>query len=186
MIEWAAMRRPGPANERLRRRYRPDRVRILFVGEAPPASGRFFYAGDSGLYRAVREAFEAAFPARRGSRFLDSFRARGCYLVDLCRDPVDRLAPPARRRARRDGEPRLVRFVRRTRPETVIVVVRSIAPNVRRVLAEAGFIGRRAELAYPGRWKRHREAFRRDLPPLLRGRASEGRNLRRPGAYPLP
>ena len=31
------------ARERLRRRYRPARVRILFVGEAPPASGRFFY-----------------------------------------------------------------------------------------------------------------------------------------------
>jgi hypothetical protein len=45
------------ARERLRRRYRPDGVRILFVGEAPPASGRFFYQADSGLYRAVRDTF---------------------------------------------------------------------------------------------------------------------------------
>jgi len=31
------------ARERLRKRYRPSPVRILFVGESPPASGRFFY-----------------------------------------------------------------------------------------------------------------------------------------------
>ncbi len=165
----ASMARPGPANERLRRGYRPERVRILFVGEAPPASGRFFYAGDSGLYRAIRDAFGAAFPGGRPARFLDAFRARGCYLVDLCPRPVDRLGASARQRARRSGEARLAGFVHRTRPEAVVVVVRSIAPNVRRALARAGWTGRSVELAYPGRWKRHRDAFLRDLPPFLRG-----------------
>jgi hypothetical protein len=42
--------------EHLRKHYRPDRVRILFVGESPPASGRFFYQADSGLYRAATAA----------------------------------------------------------------------------------------------------------------------------------
>jgi hypothetical protein len=163
------MARSGPANERLRRGYRPGKVRLLFVGEAPPASGRFFYAGDSGLHRAVRDAFAEAFPSSRAARFLDSFRARGCYLVDLCREPVDRQGAPARRRARREGEPRLARLVRRLRPVTVIVVVRDIAPNVRRALDAAGWSGRLVALAYPGRWKRHRDAFVRDLPPILRG-----------------
>ena len=50
------------SKERLRQRQRPRRVIILFVGEAPPASGRFFYQADSGLYRAIREAFVKAFP----------------------------------------------------------------------------------------------------------------------------
>ena len=189
MIEWAPMAKPGPANERLRRRYRPQRVRFLFVGEAPPASGRFFYAGDSGLYRTVRDAFEVAFPARRGSRFLDSFRAQGCYLVDLCREPVDRREMPARRRARREAEPSLARAVRRMRPDSVIIVVRSIAPNVRRALDRAGWSGRCVELAYPGRWKRNREAFLRDLPPFLRrGETSRGlrRIPRREGCRPAP
>ena len=31
------------------------RVRVLFIGESRPASGRHFHARDSGLYRAVRE-----------------------------------------------------------------------------------------------------------------------------------
>ena len=43
--------------ERLRRRYRSNRMRILFVGETPLVSGRFFYQGDSGLDRAVRDTF---------------------------------------------------------------------------------------------------------------------------------
>jgi hypothetical protein len=32
------------SEERLRRRYRPEPVRVLLVGESPPASGRHFYA----------------------------------------------------------------------------------------------------------------------------------------------
>jgi hypothetical protein len=83
------------SREGLRRQYQPRRVRILFVGEAPPASGRFFYRADSGLYRAIRDTFVTAFPSLRSSNaeFLEAFRAMGCYLVDLCGEPVDRLKP---------------------------------------------------------------------------------------------
>jgi hypothetical protein len=35
----------------LRARYRPTKVRVPFVGEEPPASGTFFYAGNSQVYR---------------------------------------------------------------------------------------------------------------------------------------
>ena len=108
--------RPGNmavlARERLRKRYCPDRVRILFVGEAPPASGRFFYQADSGLYRAIRDAFFRACPAMRKGNFLESFRASGCYLVDLCGKPVDHLSKEARRRACLDGEANLSRKLR--------------------------------------------------------------------------
>jgi hypothetical protein len=75
------------STERLRRRFRPEKVRILFVGESPPASGRFFYQADSGLYRATRQAFLKAFPDLRERNFLESFRDLGCYLVDLCEPP---------------------------------------------------------------------------------------------------
>lgn len=82
-------------------------MRVLFVGEAPPASGRFFYQEDSGLYRAIRQALFEAFPVLRERDFLESFRALHCYLVDLCENPVDRLGSRQRLRARRDGEVRL-------------------------------------------------------------------------------
>jgi hypothetical protein len=48
------------------------------------------------------------------------------------------------------------------------VLVRSIASNVRRAKAAAGWSGVYLELPYPGRWHRFRLAFRRKLIPLLR------------------
>lgn len=157
------------ARKRLRRRYRPARVRVLFVGEAPPASGRFFYQADSGLYRAIRDAFAAARKTAPGTDFLDTFRAFGCYLVDLCGEPVDRMKKSARAKTCRKSELRLSRMLQQLRPELVIVVVRSIAMNVQRSEKSANWSGRQIELPYPGRWRRHRAAFLSGLIPVLRG-----------------
>jgi len=158
------------ARERLRRQYRPRRLRILFVGEAPPASGRFFYHADSGLYRAIRDTFEAALPSLLSADddFLESFRRLGCYLVDLCGTPVDRMDARLRRDICITGEARLARKVRQLRPKIVVVLVRSIASNVRRAETAAGWSGVHLELPYPGRWHRFRLAFRRKLIPVLR------------------
>lgn len=156
------------SNERLRQSFRPRKVRILFVGESPPASGRFFYHADSGLYRAIREAFVKAFPNLREADFLKSFRNLGCYLVDLCELPVDRLPPNMRRKLCRAGEPHLTKTIRSSRPAIVVTVIRSIAHNVQRTERQANWSGRHVELPYPGRWLRHRTAFIRKLVPILR------------------
>lgn len=156
------------SRERLRRKFRPRKVRILFVGESPPASGRFFYQADSGLYRATREAFLKAFPVLRERDFLESFRGLGCYLVDLSERPVDRLQPKTRRKACIAGEPNLIKTFRTLRPQIAIVVVRSIARNVQRSERRANWCGRHIELPYPGRWSHHRNAFIRQLAPILR------------------
>ena len=156
------------ASERLRMRYRPARVRILFVGESPPASGRFFYQADSGLYRAVRQTFLAAFPGLKAADFLETFRKLDCYLIDLWGRPVDRLAPKQRRLACNRGETQLGATIRWFNPEVIVTVVRSIAPNVERARASARWQGTHLELPYPGRWKSHRDEFERALIPLLR------------------
>jgi hypothetical protein len=155
------------ARERLRRRYRPDRVRILFVGEAPPASGRFFYQEDSGLYRAVRDTFIAAFPSWQESEFLDAFRAFGCYLIDLCGEPVDQMARKMRKSICYAGEARLARTIRALRPTVIVTLVRSIRASVKRAQMTAGWSGLHLELPYPGRWKHHRVEFQRQLVPVL-------------------
>src|SRR5271168_4954549 len=168
---------PGNKSERtrelLRKRYRPVRVKILFVGESPPASGRFFYQADSGLYRAVRDVFLKASPAFRTGHFLESFQAHGCYLVDLCVRPVNRLNPKERRQACVDGEVRLSKMLREFRPKMVVTVVRSIALNVQRAQLQANWEGMHLELPYPGRWKHHRIAFAKVLTPILRRLFSE-------------
>jgi hypothetical protein len=163
-----ATNRTALAKERLRRSYRPNRVRVLFVGEAPPASGRFFYHADSGLYRAVRDTFVHAFPTLSQEGFLESFRDRGCYLVDLCGRPVDRLDRKRRKQICRDGEDRLSRILNKYHPSAVITLVRSIEANVRRAKLQADWSGQSVALPYPGRWHRHRLIFERKLIGFLR------------------
>jgi hypothetical protein len=158
---------PAVSKERLRLSYRPARVRMLFVGESPPASGRFFYQADSGLYRAMRDAFARALPNVDKDDFLKQFQVLGCYLVDLCGKPVDRLNSKQRREACIHGEVRLARILKELSPGIVITVVRSIGPNVKRAELHAGWRGQHVELPYPGRWHRNRRTFLEELMPVL-------------------
>jgi len=154
--------------ERLRRRYRPPFIRILFVGESPPASGRFFYQQDSGLYRAMREAFRVIDPSITDEGFLTVFQSAGCYLIDTCTEPVDHLDAQSRRAACFASEPSLSRRIGRLQPASIVTLLRSIRSNVGRAVAEVGWHGRILEVPYPGRWARHREIFVQSLTPQLR------------------
>jgi len=163
----ATLERHG--RERLRRRFRPGQVRLLFIGESPPASGRFFYVGDSGLYRAMRSVFQLVDPAIGDEEFLEVFRASGCYLVDLCAEPVDKLDAKSRRDSCRAGEASLERALARLQPAGIATLLRSIEGNVARAAARAGWHGPSIHLPYPGRWSRHREAFAGALAPMIGG-----------------
>ncbi|MEO5926645.1 MAG: uracil-DNA glycosylase family protein [Bryobacteraceae bacterium] len=154
--------------ERLRRQHRPAQVRLLFIGESPPASGRFFYRRDSGLYRAMREAFQRVHPALDDESFLAAFRDAGCYLVDLCPEPVDRLDAASRRAACRAAEESLSKRIRRHRPTMIATLLRSIESNVLNAISRAQWDGQVLHLPYPGRWTGHKSAFVRALTPVIR------------------
>jgi hypothetical protein len=156
------------SRERLREQFLPSTVNLLFVGEAPPASGRFFYRQDSGLYRAVREVFMEYDRAIDDADFLVHFQRLGCYLVDLCGNPVDDLEPHERQQARKTGERHLSAILRELRPATLVSVVRSIEPNVAAAKDLANWRGRHLALPYPGRWHRYRKVFQGELLTLLR------------------
>lgn len=153
--------------ERLRRSYRPERVRLLFIGESPPASGRFFYRGDSGLYRAMREAFQAVDPSITDATFLRSFQSSGHYLVDLCPEPVDRLDTKSRRAESRKAEASLSQAIGQLRPVIIATVVRSIERNVLAAASAANWCGTMIHLPYPGRWLHHKNAFLNKLTPII-------------------
>jgi hypothetical protein len=138
------------------------------LGESPPASGRFFYQADSGLYRAIRETFIQAFPSLAAADFLQTFKSMGCYLIDLCGFPVDQLELQERRKACKDREPRLAKMLRELHPEIMVTVVRSISENAERAAEKAQWSGLHLQLPYPGRWHYHREEFAKGLVPLLR------------------
>ena len=154
--------------ETLRERFRPKQIRVLFIGEAPPASGRFFYSANSGLYRAMRDAFRAVHPRIDDENFLGLFKASGCYLTDLSTKPVDQLGYEARRRARGAGEELLSENLIRLQPEKIAPVLRAIANHVANAALRANWRGEIIELPYPGRWHRHRTGFLEALNPTLK------------------
>jgi hypothetical protein len=162
--------------ETLRESFRPKRIRLLFIGEAPPASGRFFYSGNSGLYRAMREVFQAADLRINDENFLRLFQSSGCYLIDLCPNPVDQLDPESRRRARIAGERSLSRKLIELRPERIAPVLRAIVVHVINAASRANWGGEILQLPYPGRWSHHRAIFAKALEPSLR-------ELFRPGRF---
>jgi hypothetical protein len=153
--------------ERLRRKYRPADIRLLFIGESPPASGRFFYRQDSGLYRAIRDAFRTVDSSISDHGFLETFKDTGCYLIDACGVPVDHLDNRSRRAACFAGEPGLTRKIRQLQPGAIVTLVKSIRHNVRRAAARSGWSGPIIEVPYPGRWASHRQVFLELLVPRL-------------------
>ena len=157
-----------PRAEVVRASYRPRKVRLLFVGESPPASGRFFYHGDSGLYRAMRDAFIAVDPTISDENFLKRFRDAGCYLIDLCSRPVDDLDRASRRAACTAAVPCLARAFAELNSDCVATLVRSIEADVRSAASRAAWDGPLLHLPYPGRWLRHRRAFAEQLIPEIR------------------
>lgn len=152
-----------PRQEELRRSYQPSLINLLFIGESPPASGRFFYQRDSGLYRAMREVFQVA-----DEDFLKAFQSAGCYLIDLCPEPVDRLDPRSRRDLCRANEPQLATAIANLQPAKIATLLRSIEDNVKRAAYLAGWQGPFIHLPYPGRWSKHRKIFAEALEPIVR------------------
>jgi hypothetical protein len=159
---------PNLRHEALRAYYRPDDVRVLFLGESPPRGGTFFYAADSNLQRWTQRAFTAAFGVawESGEAFLRDFQALGCYLDDLCLDPVNGLDPAVRRRARREAEPQLAARLAGMQPRAIISMMTATAPNVRAALALAALDDvPLAIMPYPTHGNQHR--YVAALAPLL-------------------
>ena len=114
--------------EALRTLYRPVNVRLLFIGESAPVGNTFFYAANSHLFYAVRDAFAFAFgdAAPEGGAFLEAFKHRGCFLIDLCPMPVNGLAAAERRRARLEAIPALAAQLYELQAPSVACVMRGI------------------------------------------------------------
>jgi hypothetical protein len=153
--------------EALRESFRPKRIRILFVGEAPSVCGRFFYFTNSGLYSAMRDVFKAANPCINDDNFLGLFAASGCYLTDLYPKPVEHLDTKSRRRARVTGEQLLSEKLIRLRPDKTAPVLRAIVSHVANAASRARWRGEIIELPYAGRWRHHRAEFVKALEPTI-------------------
>ena len=139
--------------EELRHQFRPDPINVLFVGESPPARGTFFYKGDSGLARYTKMSFEHAYslPDLPMADFLHGFKAAGCYLDDLCLEPVNRMNASDRRAAWKTEVDSMSCRLAADSPRIIVPILRSIESSVRQAAEMAGLSDRvRAALPYPG------------------------------------
>src|SRR5438094_2663135 len=142
--------KPNSANfNRARRKYRPQKVRLLLIAESPPSSGGFFYfpttIGKDHLFRETMKALDlwpTGVPMRRGvdkRPMLRRFESLGLYLLDTCDFPVDKMRPRERREAVLEQIPRLVNDVIEANPLRILVVKSSIFNPVVIALRESVF-----------------------------------------------
>ncbi len=130
----------GKTHEELRQTYKPSDVRVLLIGESPPANGTFFYIGNSNLWRYTRQAFRNVYgnDFDHDSSFCEFFMFAGCYLEDLCHDPVNRMKKAERRRACQVSAALLAKRILLLSPRAVVCVKRSVVGQVELAMAKAG------------------------------------------------
>lgn len=80
--------------ELIRYRNKPEKIKILFVGESRPVNGTFFYNENSNLYKNTKKAFDDF--CQINSFSFDGFKSLGCWLYDICNQPVNHLNNAAR------------------------------------------------------------------------------------------
>ena len=162
------------AYERTRRKFRPERTCVLFIGESRPTNDTFFYYGNSNLASYTREAFERVYGKFQGmNEFLWRFHNFGCYLVDLCSEPVNRLPASRRKRERNAGVPELASVIRELDPNALIVVMKGIEPFVSRA-AEVANASQKPQFVLPFPAQGHQREYVERLSRAVASLRSKG------------
>lgn len=146
--------------ETTRLRYRPERIRTLFVGESAPASGDFFYYGTSAMTRYMQQALK-----HTGGNFLESFKMRGWYLDDLVLEPVDALDRPERRARCRTAQASLSERIRSYQPLAIVSLLLGIKHIVDAAAIAAGSKVPRYAVPFPGNGQQAR--FLKEMARIL-------------------
>jgi len=144
----------------LRRKYRPDKIRFLIIGESPPHKGTFFYKKDSLLFKATLAAFEIVFPKVNQVDVLDQFQQMGFYLDDLCEEPVDQYydKDPNRYTLRVLYEPKLKKRILLFEPGIIFYTPKTyLEEHIKRILNEINMNISLVPLPFPSR-PAHKEA----------------------------
>lgn len=135
--------------ETTRASYRPKRISTLFVGESAPASGDFFYYGNTNMTRYMERALAAA-GLRGDGAFLDRFKALGFYLDDLVLTPVNKLENAERRTLCRAAEKSLADRITEYRPQAIVTLMVGIGDIVHAAAKAAGSNADLYVVPFPG------------------------------------
>ena len=140
-------------------KYRPDRVRVLFVAESPPVPkygepARYFYFENvkkadhlwSGLMKALYADFKGAKNEReRKAEWLDRFKRDGYWLIDAVKTPIAKKTADGKqikRKALRTHLSKvggaLIKEIRAVHPGKVVLISSPVWEVLHRPLKEAG------------------------------------------------
>jgi hypothetical protein len=115
-------------------KYRPDQIKVLFVGESPPVSGKYFYCGCNSLLHQMKRALGEDQTA--DVDFLMRLKQRGWYLDDLVQTPIKEQAELKKKiREARDD---LAARIRDYNPSVVVCLLRRIRDDVEVAVLKAG------------------------------------------------
>jgi hypothetical protein len=151
------------AIEAERLRFRPDRIRTLFVGESAPLSGDFFYFGGTNMTCFMRKVL--APEATSDLDFLDGFKARGWYLDDLVLIPVNGMTPRERRAHRLRSQSSLAARIAEYQPLAIVTLLRGIRKVVEDAARDAGSKADLHGVPFPG--NSHQNRFLEEMAQLL-------------------
>jgi hypothetical protein len=137
--------------ELIRQLYRPSDIRLLLVGESPPASKKFFYV-KSAMTKHTAQAFKKAYGAsfRDDEEFLHYFKICGCYLDDLCHDPVDDLPKAQREECLKTSIDGLAQRICEMNPSVLAIVLKKIERYVQEAVCKSGRQPKVFVLPFPG------------------------------------
>jgi hypothetical protein len=136
------------AVEAVRARYRPERIKTLFVGESAPYSGAFFYHGDSAFFRHMRRAVELVLGET--DNFLMTFKTYGWYLDDLVLTPVNHLTKSQRKAKCLEAQKSLAERIAVYQPEAIVSLLIVIKPFVDAAAITAASNAPRYVVPFPG------------------------------------
>lgn len=149
MTAWRAVTDSSSARREAADRYRPGKVDLLLVAEAPPrALERYFYfpnvsAHDS-LFRCVVRSVLSREPTRDKAQFLEQFRAAGIFLIDVCEDPLNDESDLRR------YVPDLIRRVCELAPAHIILIKATVYDAAYWPLKQAGLPVVDVRIPFPG------------------------------------
>ena len=142
---------PNDNRQEIRKKFRPAKVKILFVGESPPANGGFFYVS-SPMTAYMARVFANTFGERFQSlgEFLNYFKAKGYFLDDLSHQPVDNMPRQKRRRVLANSVAQFAKRLTEYQPGCIIAVLKSIEGDVCRAVRIANLAVPIHAVPFPG------------------------------------
>lgn len=172
--------------EKVRQRYKPERIKVLLVAESPPpddfaGGSRHFYRSEPGVDdRLFVNTIKALYPEtmdqteeqieKEKEQWLQRFKSDGFYMTEtLEKSLAHAVKKPERRKLIQEALPRLIeRLKELCDSDTRIILIKSNPFDIAaEPLREAGFnVLNQALVDYPGHY--NQEAYRKKLTALIK------------------